>query len=77
MGFAKFMSSGMGRVLRIVAGLALVVLGIAFVNGTLGLILIVVGAIPLVAGVFDICIIGALFLGTPLKGAEVRATIEE
>jgi hypothetical protein len=77
MSFAKFMSSGAGRALRIVAGLVLVALGLFFVNGALGLILIIVGAIPLVAGVFDICIIGALFLGTPLRGVEVRASIEE
>lgn len=73
MSFAKFMSSVMGRALRIVAGLVLVSLGIFVVNGTLGLILIIVGAIPLLAGVFDICIIGTLFMGTPLRGDEVRA----
>jgi hypothetical protein len=77
MSFAKFMSSGIGRALRIVAGLVLVGLGIFFVNGTLGLILIIVGAIPLIAGVFDICVIGALFLGTPLRGDEVRVKIQE
>ena len=77
MSFAKFMSSGMGRALRVVAGLVLIGLGIFMVKGTLGLILIIVGAIPLIAGVFDICIIGALFLGTPLKGDDVRAEIAE
>jgi hypothetical protein len=77
MDFAKFMSSGMGRIIRIVAGLILIALGIFFAKGTLGLILIIVGAIPLIAGVFDICIIGALFLGTPLRGDELRAKIQE
>jgi hypothetical protein len=73
MSFAMFMSSGMGRALRIIVGLVLIGFGIFFANGTLGLILIIVGAIPLIAGVFDICIIGTLFMGTPLRGDEVRA----
>jgi hypothetical protein len=77
MSFAQFMSSGTGRALRIIAGLALIALGIFFANGTLGLILIIVGAIPLIAGTFDICIIGALFLGTPLRGDEVRKNLSE
>ena len=77
MSFAKFMSSGMGRALRIVAGLVLAALGIFFANGALGLILIIVGAVPLIAGMLDMCFIGALFLGTPLRGAEVRARGQE
>jgi hypothetical protein len=59
MSFAKFMSSGIGRIIRIIAGLILMALGVFFAHGTLGLILIIVGFIPLIAGVFDICVIGA------------------
>ena len=77
MGFAKFMSSGMGRALRIVAGLILIAIGVFFTEGILGWVLIVVGAVPLIAGIFDICIIGALFMGTPLKGDDVRAELAE
>jgi hypothetical protein len=77
MGFAKFMSGSLGRVIRIVAGLALIAAGIFFANGVLGLILIIVGVIPLIAGLLDMCFIGALFLGTPLKGDDVRASLEE
>jgi hypothetical protein len=77
MGFAKFMSSGAGRILRIVAGLALILIGVLFAKGIVGLILIVVGAIPLIAGILDMCFIGALFLGTPLKGDDVRADMQE
>ena len=72
MGFAKFMSSGVGRALRIVAGLALIVIGLFSVGGTGGIILAVVGAVPLVAGVVDVCLFAPLF-GGPLKGAEARA----
>ena len=69
MDFAKFMSSGMGRGLRIVAGLALIVIGLFSVGGTGGVILAVVGAVPLLAGIFDVCLFAPLF-GGPLKGSE-------
>jgi hypothetical protein len=72
MSFAKFMSSGPGRGLRIVVGLALIVIGLFSVGGTGGVILTVVGAVPLVAGVLDVCLFAPLF-GGPLKGAEARA----
>lgn len=71
MGFAKFMSSGMGRGLRIVVGLALIVIGLFSVGGTGGIILAVVGAVPLVAGIVDVCLFAPLF-GGPLKGAVAR-----
>jgi hypothetical protein len=71
MGFAKFMSSGLGRGLRIVVGLALIVIGLFSVGGTGGIILAVVGAVPLVAGIADVCLFAPLF-GGPLKGAEAR-----
>jgi hypothetical protein len=76
MGFAKFMSSGTGRVTRIVAGIALIALGLWIVGGVWGILLAVVGAVPLLAGLFDVCVIGALFLGTPFRGDEVRASHE-
>lgn len=72
MGFAKFMSSGLGRGLRIVVGLALIVIGLFSVGGTGGTLLAAVGAVPLLAGIFDVCLFAPLF-GAPLKGAAVRA----
>jgi hypothetical protein len=71
MGFARFMSSELGRRLRIVAGLTLIVIGLVSVGGTGGLILAIVGVVPLLAGALDICLFAPL-LGAPLKGAEVR-----
>ena len=71
MGFAKFMSSGLGRGWRIVVGLALMVIGLFSVGGTGGIILAVVGAVLLLAGVFDVCLFAPLF-GAPLKGVDVR-----
>jgi hypothetical protein len=68
MGFALFMSSMWGRGLRSVAGLALIVLGLAGGNAFVG----VIGAMPLVAGLLDVCLFAPLF-GAPLRGADVRA----
>lgn len=74
MGFAKFMSSGFGRALRVIAGIALIIVGLSAIGGTWGVLLAVVGLVPLLAGLFDVCLIGALF-GAPLHGAEVRARL--
>jgi hypothetical protein len=71
-GFAQFMSSGLGRGLRIVAGIILIAVGLAVVGGTGGIVLAVVGLVPLLAGAFDVCLFAPLF-GAPLKGADVRA----
>jgi len=73
MGFARFMSRPYGRILRIVAGVALIGAGF-YVQGIWGLILGVVGAVPLLAGVFDVCIFAPLF-GAPFRGWKVRALV--
>ena len=70
--FVKFMSSTTGRIVRAVAGIALIAWGLLGLGGTIGIIVAVVGAVPLLAGVFDFCLIAALF-GVPLSGAKVRA----
>ena len=66
-GFARFINSGIGRVIRIVAGLAIIWAGYSMA-GTLGTVLIVVGLVPLAAGIFNLCLISAL-LGGPLSGS--------
>lgn len=72
MGFVKFMSSKAGRIARIVAGVALVVIGIMI--GGAGWVLAIVGLVPLAAGALDICLFAPLFK-QPLKGADVRAKL--
>ena len=71
MGFARFMTSLAGRLLRIVAGIALIVIGLAVIHGTGGIILAVIGLVPLVAGVFNFCVFAPLF-GGPFLGKDVR-----
>lgn len=67
MAFTSFMSSTAGRTARIIAGLALVVIGLAVVGGTGGIVLAVVGLVPLGAGVANVCLFGPL-LGSDLHG---------
>jgi hypothetical protein len=71
MAFSKFMASTAGRSVRVLAGVALIVVG-----GVLGggwWVLAVVGLVPLAAGVLDICLFNVLF-GQPLTGKAVRAS---
>jgi len=63
MGFARYMSSLFGRLLRIVAGIALIIIGLAVVQGTWGIILAIVGLVPLVAGIVNVCVFAPLFGG--------------
>jgi len=70
--FVKFMASTTGRIVRIAAGLALVAWGLLGLGGTAGIIVAVVGAVPLLAGLFDFCIFAPLF-GAPLSGPKIRA----
>ena len=69
MSFAAFMASGIGRGVRIAAGLLLIVWGL-FLGG--GVVAAIIGVLPLAAGVLDVCVLAPLF-GGPFKGAEARA----
>ena len=69
--FVSFMASTTGRIVRIVAGLALIAWGLLGLGGTTGAIVAVIGALPLLAGVFDFCIFAPLF-GAPLSGPKIR-----
>jgi len=70
MGFAKFMASGAGRTIRIVAGVALIAFG-CMLHATTGFVIALVGVVPLAAGAFDICLFAPLF-GAPMSGKEIR-----
>ncbi|MDQ7025898.1 MAG: DUF2892 domain-containing protein [Anaerolineae bacterium] len=69
--FVKFMSSGAGRLLRIVAGIAIVAGGLLALDGTVGIVVAVIGLVPLAAGLFDFCVFAPLF-GNPFSGSKVR-----
>ena len=71
----RFLASSVGRLVRAVAGLILIVVGIAVVGGVAGWILAIVGLVPLAAGVFDRCVFAPLF-GLPFAGPRLRQTLE-
>ena len=72
--FLSFMSSTAGRGTRIVMGLVLAVIGLFVIEGAGGAILAVVALIPIVAGIFDLCLAG-LILGYGLQGSEIRSKL--
>ena len=70
--FVKFMASTAGRIVRIVAGVVLIAWGLMGLGGTTGIIVAVIGAVPLLAGLFDVCLFAPLF-GNPISGPKIRA----
>ena len=70
--FVSFMASATGRIVRIVAGVALIAWGWFGLGSIAGIIVAIVGLVPLVAGMFDFCVFAPLF-GNPLSGVKIRA----
>jgi hypothetical protein len=50
-----------GRIVRAVAGIALIALGLWSIGGTTGTVIAVIGIVPLAAGLVDFCVFSALF----------------
>jgi len=71
--FGQFMASMAGRFTRVVAGILLIALGI-WVGGTWGYVIDVVGLVPLLAGIFDVCVFSVLF-GGPFSGEKIRSLV--
>ncbi len=70
--FVSFMASLAGRGVRIVAGVALLAWGLLVLGGPVGIVVAIVGLVPLLAGLFDFCVFAPLF-GAPLSGPRIRA----
>jgi len=70
--FVAFMASSTGRIVRVVAGIALIAVGLLVMQDTVGIILAIVGLVPLLAGIFDFCVFAPLF-GNPLSGTKIRS----
>ena len=71
MSFAIWMSRPLGRGLRIGIGLVLMGVGL-YVGGAWGVVIGVVGAVPLLAGIVNVCAI-APFLGVPFNARRLPA----
>jgi hypothetical protein len=72
----SFMASPAGRVTRVVAGLALILIGLLVVQGTWGWVLAIVGLVPLLAGLFDFCVFAPL-ARLPFGGKDLRQAVKE
>jgi len=70
--FIAYMVSTTGRIVRVVAGIAPIVWGLASLSGAAGVLVAVIGAVPLLAGLFDVCVFAPLF-GNPFSGQKIRA----
>jgi hypothetical protein len=66
MGFAHLMAGGVGRAVRVLAGLILIGIGLYF-QGVWGYAIAVVGVVPALAGIFNFCLLSPVF-GAPLSG---------
>lgn len=62
------MASMWGRALRVVVGLILIWWGLG-AGTTTGTVVAVIGVIPILTGIFNICVVAPLF-GGPLKGKD-------
>ncbi len=71
MPFALFMSSPAGRILRVVAGAALIAVGVVLHAPALW-VAAPLGAVVLLAGALDVCVV-APFLRLPWTGRSIRA----
>ncbi len=71
MKFSQFMASNMGRIVRVIAGAVLIGIGISMKSAG-GYAIAVIGALPLLAGIFDVCIFAPLFR-MPFTGKKIRS----
>lgn len=76
MKFVTLMTSTQGRMLRIVAGIVLMSVGLFVIKDTPGTILAVVALIPIAGGLLDFCVAG-LVMGYPFSGAKAREQLAQ
>jgi len=73
MSLIKILASSTGRLVRIVAGIALIAVGLLVMQNTAGIVIAIVGLVPLLAGLLDVCLFAPLF-GASFFGKAIRAT---
>ena len=56
-----FMQGSVGRASRVILGLALIYVGLAVVGGTAGIIVAVIGLLPIAMGLWSPCLLGFVF----------------
>jgi hypothetical protein len=75
-GVFTFLAGSTGRIVRVVAGIVLIVIGLFVTQGALRWILVIVGLVPLLAGLFDRCVFAPLF-GLPFAGPQLRESLQK
>lgn len=68
---SRFLNSPAGRIFRLLAGAAFLVIGYVYRDSTLGVLSMAWGIFPLSAGAFDVCYI-SVALGGPFSGRKIR-----
>jgi Inner membrane protein YgaP-like, transmembrane domain len=71
--FVRFMVSPAGRTTRVAGGVVLIVGGLV-VGGLAGVVLALIGLVPLLAGSVDVCVF-APPLGYPFSGSRARSIV--
>ncbi|RPI96474.1 MAG: DUF2892 domain-containing protein [Chloroflexi bacterium] len=70
----SFLASMNGRIVRIVAGVVLILIGVLVLDAPASYIVELIGLVPLLAGLFDYCVLAPLF-GLPFRGDALRDTL--
>lgn len=61
MALINFMASPLGRGSRIILGLVLMVLGFGLIGGTTGVVIGLIGIVPIALGAFNVCLLAPVF----------------
>lgn len=69
-----FLGSNFGRFVRFAAGGILISIGYWLLSGFWSWVLIIIGFVPLLAGVFDFCVFAPL-VGLPFRGEPLRRSL--
>ena len=70
----SFLASMNGRIVRIAAGVVLILIGVLVLDSPASYIVELIGLVPLLAGVFDYCVFAPVF-GLPFRGDALRDTL--
>lgn len=65
------MATIVGRIIRVIAGAALIWWG-STIGGATGIAVMLVGGVPLFAGILNVCMV-APFISVPFKGKDILA----
>lgn len=71
MALIDFLATTTGRLVRVVIGAIIVLVGLLAFDGAIAWIIMLVGLVPFMAGAFDVCLAAPLF-GLPLRGGDIR-----